>query len=378
MSLRVIAGRSINPSNLKALGLLEEDSMLFLPGTLKMDLKILSEKNPLRAAIINKNFDFLKALFKQRIFERQNVFHLILQEPFNPHLRKDEVEKVMSCFVLDEMQSISDVKALETDERDNKISKIETSIQLKKEKMINVVDESNNSTLILAIKCQEIAFAEIFLQGLNNETLKAQSKVDGTTALIEAVKMNDIKLVEKILEKLPIKDRWNFVCMRNQQKETAIHIAVRDGFVNLREGSIDMVKFIVEKIDVKSRNIKEGTILHIAVEIGEIGFASMILDEVLDCEKKDFVQIFQDSSSALHIAARNGFIDLLREVIRRLPDNAKASCVMLPDGLAGKTPGIIAIESPNRDNLIDEVPLADRDAVMRFEDEMGCSMLDFL
>ncbi len=104
-----------------------------------------------------------------------------------------------------------------------------------------------------------------------------------------------------------------------------------------------------------------------------------LLDKVDVFEIESFVRTFNnDGVSALHIAARRGYFEILSAILSRLSDRAKASSVMLLEkGGAGRTPGIIAIED-HRENIIDEVPFFYRDEVLRFKDELGVSMRDYI
>ena len=257
MSLQILAARALNTSNLKQLGFFKENSQItFIPSQIKDDLNILLDEEAEKKAILERRFDLLKAIFKQKIFENQKVFDfifqksfdpqvfdLILQQSFDPHLNKTEAEKIISCIEEEHLL-----------------------------KQINTLDDFDNSLLMLALEVEEIAFAKALLKRKTLlKNILHQNFFKNKTALIIAVEIYSPKLVEKILDAVFENDRIDFLTVKNCLKKSAISIAIDSELE-------DILKVFIKKVAIESKTKKGDTILHAAAKIGDVNFIHMILD----------------------------------------------------------------------------------------------------
>jgi len=126
---------------------------------------------------------------------------------------------------------------------------------------------------------------------------------NGNTPLYGAAKEGHIDIVEMFLKVNNID-----INTQNNLKETALHAAAS-------RGHLEIVKFLLEKldIDVNAKDIYDRTPLWLVAALNRVGIVEVLLDPKY---KVDVNVADQDGYTALHMAARSGYADVVELLLQ--------------------------------------------------------------
>ncbi|KAH9219748.1 ankyrin repeat-containing domain protein [Leptodontidium sp. 2 PMI_412] len=137
---------------------------------------------------------------------------------------------------------------------------------------------------------------------------------DGDTALHYAGRGGHITFIELLLEKIPLCGTLDLDA-RNMEGRTPLLSAAS-------EGEKDAVVLLLKsRANISARENENRTALHLAVGAESLETVKVLLPKMSDI---DLVAKTSDGSTALHIAAQEGFKEIVQELLQEsLKDNPK-------------------------------------------------------
>ncbi|BFI29671.1 hypothetical protein MPTK2_3g04750 [Marchantia polymorpha subsp. ruderalis] len=167
---------------------------------------------------------------------------------------------------------------------------------------LNAIDADGNTALILASSCGHWEAVEILLEASAHTGVLNKR---GLNCLHAAVSEGHVSVVKKLLEKVG-RTRAKFVNSkaRGDFEWTALHYAVA-------RNRIQVLRLLLEdpNVDVDAQDGKKCTALFIASKLGNLSAVTALLTKGANRFLAD-----EERRNCLHIAACNGYLDVLREL----------------------------------------------------------------
>ncbi|KAG6551308.1 hypothetical protein Mapa_007094 [Marchantia paleacea] len=221
---------------------------------------------------------------------------------------------------------------------------------------LNAIDGDGNTALILASSCGHWEVVDILLEASAHTGVLNRR---GLNCLHAAVSEGHVSVVKKLLEKVG-QTRAKFVNSkaRGDYEWTALHYAVA-------RNRIQVLRLLLDdpNVDVDAQDGKKCTALFIASKLGNLSAVTALLMKGANRFIAD-----EERRNCLHIAAGNGYIDVLKEL-------QSSSDLDLDDVLHGTTEFFIGAKAQDDDELVSQIG-TEEDALEKspdrfFEDHEG-------